>query len=239
MSAFGRSVIGNQISLIALAEKSPSIVRFFPSEYGTDIEYDDTSAGEVTHQQKIKVRAFIESDAVKTLAHTYLVTGPYADLYAGSMESEKAAGSFDAKTREAVLLGDGEGPISLTTMADVGRLLVAALKNPEYCDNKAIKVNSFTTTPAAILAELERQTETRWKVSYTPLDELRAREKEAYESGNPLAGLYTLRRIWTEGRTLYDARDNEAIGVTKTDTLEMVVQDTIRGQVSAFQNTKL
>ncbi|KAF4126254.1 Isoflavone reductase [Geosmithia morbida] len=234
VSAVGRNAIAKQIRLIRLAETSSNIIRFFPSEYGTDIAYDETSANELTHQQKLKVREFLESDPSRRLKYTYLVTGPFADLYVGYRPAEKQAGSFDVGNREATLLGDGNGKISLTTMADVGRLLVGALKHPDFSDNKALIVNSFTTTPNAILSEIERQTESKWSVGYTSLNKLREYETQAWEEKKPSASLYTLRRIWTEGRTLYESRDNEKIGVDKTDTLEMVVQEVVRTDVQAF-----
>lgn len=148
-------------------------------------------------------------------------------------------GSFDIQKREATVLGDGKGPVSMTTMADVGRMLVAVLKHPKVCDGQAIRVSSFTTTPDEIVAELERQTECTWKVEHTSLGELRRLEERAYDQGNSLASLYTLRRIWTGGGTLYDRMENEAIGITKTDSLEMVVQEVIRTPVAAFQSGKL
>lgn len=239
VSAVGRFAIDKQIDLIALAERTSNIIRFIPSEYGTDIAYNETSTTEKPHQKKLKVRTFLESDAIRRLQYTYVVTGPISDLYAGSMASEPQMGSFDVAKKEATLLGDGKGPVSLTTMADVGRLLVAVLKHPQYCDGKAVKVNSFTASPEEILAEFERQTEVKWKVNYTPLDELRRLEAQAWDSGNPLASIYTLRRIWTEGSTVYDRTDNEAIGITKMDSLEMVVQEAVKYPVAGFQSGKL
>lgn len=111
----GRNVIAEQINLIKLAEQSPSINRFFPSEYGTDIKYGPQSANEKPHQLKLKVRAYLESDAIKRLEYTYLVTGPYADLYIAKSFGDEA-GTFDVKAKRASLLGDGNGKISLTTM---------------------------------------------------------------------------------------------------------------------------
>lgn len=239
VSAVGRFGIDKQVDLITLAERSNSIVRFIPSEYGTDVAYNETSATEKTHQKKLKVRAHLESSLVQHVKYTYLVTGPFADLYVGCMEGEPQLGSFDTQKREATLLGDGNGSVSLTTMADVGRCLVGILKNPAVCDNRAIKVNSFTTTPNEILAEFERQTSCMWNVKYTPLAALRTVEGEAWENGNPLASLYTLRRIWTEGGTLYDKRDNESVGLSKMDTLEMVVQAAILSPTAAFQSGKM
>jgi hypothetical protein len=235
----GRFAIDKQVDLIALAERSPTIVRFIPSEYGTDVAYNASSASEKPHQKKLKVRAFMESDAIRRLTYTYLVTGPFADLYVGCMAGEPQIGSFDSTRREATLLGSGTDRIGLTTMADVGRLLVAVLKHPGFCDGTAVRVNSFITTPNEILAEFERQTGVKWAVRYTPLEELKRLESVAWTEENPLATVYTLRRIWTEGGTLYEKMDNEALGVTKMDTLEMVVQEALASPVAGFQSGKM
>ncbi|CAK7207311.1 hypothetical protein SEUCBS139899_010121 [Sporothrix eucalyptigena] len=239
VSAVGRFAIDKQTDLIALAEKSPSIIRFIPSEYGTDIAYDASSATEKPHQKKLKVRAFLESDAVQRLKYSYLVTGPFADLFAGYMGADPRIGSFDVARREAVLVGDGHVPLGLTTVADVGRALVAFLKHPEASDNRAVRVQSFVASPAELLAEYERQTEQKWTVTYTSMEELKQIEEEAWAAEHPVASIFTLKRIWAEGKTLYEMTDNAVIGLTKTDTLEMVVQANIREPQAAFQSGKL
>lgn len=107
----------------------------------------------------------------------------------------------------------------------MGKLVVSALLHPEVSRNRALKVNSFTTTPSEILAEFERQTGgDKWTVTYTPLDELHKLEEQAWSTSLPYATGYTLRRIWTEGGTLYEKRDNEAIGAPATETLQDAVK---------------
>jgi hypothetical protein len=110
-------MIAAQINLIRIAESCPNVVRFFPSEYGTDIEYGPQSAHEKPHQLKLQVRKFIR-DEVKRLEHTYLVTGPYADLYLENASKCPRAGTFDVANKKAVVLGDGNGRISLTSMSE-------------------------------------------------------------------------------------------------------------------------
>ena len=110
---------------------------------------------EKPHQQKIKVRAALKD--VKDLEYTYVVTGPYGDadkalFLSAAAPGNEATGNFDVARKRATILGDGEGKISLTTMRDVGRLVVAAIKHPEASRNRALKVNSFTTTPKEIVA---------------------------------------------------------------------------------------
>lgn len=181
-----------------------------------------------------------------------MVTGPYADVpffLGANADPAYPGGSFDVKNKRAVLLGDGKGKISLVTVGEyayssvifvlqvtngcsVGKFVVHALTHWDKARGRALKLNSFTTTPDEILAEFEKQTGEKWSVEYTPLDQLRELEKEAWEKGRPDATGLTLRRIWTEGGTLYERRDNEDIGAEDTVTLAGAVKDAIRAQLS-------
>ena len=232
VSCVGRAVIQTQVLLVKLADEHPDVKRFFPSEYGTDIEYGPSSANERPSQQKLKVRAAMKD--VKNLDYTYVVTGPYGDADRGLFLSaaplgKEAGGSFNVKQKRAVLLGSGEDKFSLTTMGDVGKLVVAALKHPEAARNRALLVNSFTTTPKEIVSEFENQTGGQaWDVSLTSLEQLKELEQQAWSDGDPRAGALTLRRIWTEGGTLYDHRDNGLIGMEDgLDSLKAAVKQAI------------
>ncbi|KAH6697309.1 hypothetical protein F5X68DRAFT_186249 [Plectosphaerella plurivora] len=225
VSAVGRNVLETQIELIRLAEESSSVKWFFPSEYGTDIEYGPESANEKPHQLKLKVRKYIREN-VSRLKHTYVVTGPYADMYFNLTASAAEAGGYSVADKKAVLVEDGEGKVGFTTMPDVGKAVVAALQHPEAAFNKALKVQSFVVTPNQILAEFEKQTSAKWETSYTPLETLREAEKKAWDEGKPNATIFTLRRIWSEGGTLYEKTDNESIGLrdSELETLEDAVK---------------
>lgn len=120
ISTLGRGAIDSQILLIRLAESAPSVHRFIPSEFGTDIEHNATSVSEIPSQGKLKVRAYLQSTT--SLHYTYLVTGPYADAeppaYLSALVEHPELGSFNTKTKTAVLLGNGNDRISLTTVAE-------------------------------------------------------------------------------------------------------------------------
>ncbi|KAF2129752.1 NAD(P)-binding protein [Dothidotthia symphoricarpi CBS 119687] len=227
ISALGRNAILAQIPLLRLASASPTIHSFFPSEYGTDIEYAPTSATEKPHQLKLEVRRFVREN-IQDLKVTYLVTGPYSDLYFGTSPDARV-GTFDVQGKRATLLGTGQEKVSFTTMRDVGRLVVAALKTPTTDAERILKVNSFTTSPAHVLSEFERQTSSQWDVTYTPLEELKKLEEDAWKEDAGLKTVFTLRRIWTEGGTLYQSRDNESIGLREGDmeTLESQIAKVI------------
>lgn len=103
---------------------------------------------------------------------------------------------------------------------------MASLRHPDASFDKALKVQSFVATPKEILAEFEKQTGSKWESSYMPLQEVRAAEEKAWADGVPYATIFTLRRIWAEGGTLYEKTDNESIGVGPNDveTLDVAVR---------------
>lgn len=233
VSCLGRHAIEQQIPIITWAEEM-GVNRFFPSEYGTDIEYFPHSQHEPPHQMKLKVRAHMKR--MRKIEHTYLVTGPYSDLYFGALKESPSAGSFDVRERSAHLLGDGDMPVSFTAMNDVGKFVVAALINYMTSRNQTLIVHSFTATPNEILEEYEAQTGQSWKKSYTDIKKIKTMEKEAYQIYSPLATVLTLRRIWTEGGTLHKFYDDSLLGFVETETLESQVQLNIAkqtGQVPA------
>ena len=56
-------------------------------------------------------------------------------------------------------------------------------------------------------------------------------------SGMFMATIFTLRRIWGEGGTLYKQRDNERIGANDMETLEDAVREAVK--VQRFEDADL
>ncbi|OTB10177.1 hypothetical protein K445DRAFT_323209 [Daldinia sp. EC12] len=231
VSCLGRNALASQIELLKLAEESSSVQWFFPSEYGTDIEYDASSKDEKPHQNKLKVREYIREN-LKKVKCTYVVTGPYIEMYLTLAPAAKEAGGYDVKSKKAVVIGSGDGKVGFTSMPDVGKLVVAALRHPEVSMGKVLKVQSFVTTPNEIVAEFEKQTGSKWTVEHTPNQKIREVENEKWNANDPIATLYTLKRIWAEGGTLYEKTDNEILGLTPEDMepLSAAVERAISGK---------
>ena len=117
VSALGRDGLLEQLELLRLAEESDSVRWFFPSEYGTDVEYDASSANEKPHKNKLKVRAYIR-DNLNKVKTTSVVTGPYLDMFFRLKEDAKAAGGFDLASKKAVVIESGNGNVGFTTMPE-------------------------------------------------------------------------------------------------------------------------
>ena len=117
VSALGRDSLLEQINLLRLAEANGSVRWFFPSEYGTDVEYDESSAHEKPHQNKLKVRAYAH-DNLKRVKTTSVVTGPYIDMFFRLKPDAEAAGGFDPSSKKAVVIESGNGPVGFTSMPE-------------------------------------------------------------------------------------------------------------------------
>lgn len=120
----------------------------------------------------------------------------------------------------------------------MGKLVVAALRNPDEAMGQVLKVQSFVTTPLAILQEFEHQTGEKWTVHHTSMQELRELEKHLWDDKQSKATAATLRRIWAEGRTLYEETDNKKLGLSPVDmeSLRSIVSKAIR-QAGLYDQT--
>ncbi|KAK0653091.1 hypothetical protein B0T16DRAFT_321068 [Cercophora newfieldiana] len=234
ISAVGRGALQVQIELLRLAEASDSVQWFLPSEYGTDIEHNAKSPNEKPHQLKLKVRKFVREE-IRRLKVTYVVTGPYFDMWVNAHPGVERAGGFIPDKKEAYVIEDGEGKVGFCTMWDVGKFVAATLQHPQESFGKALKVQSFVVTPNQVLAEYEKQTGSKFSVTKTPLDEVRRLEAKAWEEGSPVATTFTLRRIWAEGGTLYEKNDNDVVGV-KPEDLETVEDGVRKALAGGYKN---
>lgn len=117
ISALGRGALTIQTKLVQLAAQAETVKWFFPSEYGTDIEYNAKSPNEKPHQHKLALRKFIRENIRPEQLHiTYLVTGPYFDMWVHA--ASPLLGGFDPSTKTASILSDGGGKVGFCTMPE-------------------------------------------------------------------------------------------------------------------------
>ncbi|KAL7004138.1 hypothetical protein EMMF5_006315 [Cystobasidiomycetes sp. EMM_F5] len=208
VSALGRNALQLQSRLVDLIAALPPLSsgrprRLYPSEYGTDIRYDPkTSPHERPHQLKLKTRAHIEEVArAGKIEFTYIVTGPFLDTFFKARAGGLAG--YDASKNTFGIVGAidvaHQHIISGTTYADTGRFLVSSLLTPEASRNATLRVASINAKPAEQLTAFEEILGKKLDVSYTPLEEFRQLEQQAWAKSQPDATVYTLTRIWYEG----------------------------------------
>jgi hypothetical protein len=117
ISAVGRGGLQHQIGLLRLAEASDSVKWFLPSEFGTDIEHNEKSPNERPHQLKLEVRRYIREN-LKRVKVTYVVTGPYFDMWVNTVPGFEIAGGFNPDLKKAYVIEDGNGNIGFCTMSE-------------------------------------------------------------------------------------------------------------------------
>ena len=85
------------------------------------------------------------------ISYTFIITGPFADwgLNNGFL-------GFDLKNHQVTLYDDGQKEVTFTPIRDVGRFIVATLKNPSEAINKSLFLGSFTTTQSKFLEAIEK-----------------------------------------------------------------------------------
>ncbi|UKZ82974.1 hypothetical protein TrVFT333_010775 [Trichoderma virens FT-333] len=225
ISCLGRGALEAQKELIRLAEASPTVRWVIPSEFGTDPEHNELSAQEKPHQMKLAIRKFIRENT-KQLNVTYLIVGPYFDMWIDQYKWKDGFGGIDVAEREAILTGDGDTKIGFTTLKDAGTAVVAALRHPEASLNAILRVASFVKTPNEVLSEYEKQLGVKFSVKNISLADQEAAERKMWEEENPWATVAALRRIWATGGAMYERFSNEDIGLGdgEMESLEKAVR---------------
>jgi len=134
ISAVGRTGLQHQIKLLQLAEESGSVKWFLPSEFGTDIEHNEKSPYEKPHQVKLAVRKYIREN-LKRVRVTYVVTGPYFDMWVNAHAGLEGAGGFVAEKKKAYVIGNGEERVGFCTMKEYVSFLYTQVVSMTLTDN--------------------------------------------------------------------------------------------------------
>lgn len=115
ISCLGRATLKYQPKIIDAAEASQSVQWFLPSEFGTDVEHNEKSPNEPTHVGKLALRKHIR-EKIHRLKVTYVVTGPYFDMWLYPTPGCEQVGGFVPAEKKAYIINKGEGQVGFCTM---------------------------------------------------------------------------------------------------------------------------
>lgn len=121
-----------------------------------------------------------------------------------------------------MILDGGNRAFSTANLSQVGNAVVAVLLKPEETANEYLYVDSFTATQSEILAELEKATGEKWKVTETTSEDEKTQGQEWFAKGD-FSGLLSLLKviIFGEGYGSDFTKDavlaNEKLGLPKQD----------------------
>ncbi|KAK6511092.1 hypothetical protein TWF481_000014 [Arthrobotrys musiformis] len=158
VSVVAGAALGEQKKLIDAAVAS-GVKLFIPSEFGSNTDNKEAQELVPIFSRKVEIREYLESQAIKGLRWTGIVTGPVFDrsLKLGVL-------GFDIPARKATIYDSGDRPFTASTVAQVSSAVVGVLRNPNRTKNKYVYVGSFTTTQNEILTTLEAVTGGGWTV---------------------------------------------------------------------------
>lgn len=91
---------------------------------------------------------------------------------------------FDLTTRTGRIWDDGNVRYSITTLRQIARGLISALKHPEETKNRDVYIASFTTTNNEVLAALEKATGEKWKVENVDSEKTIAEGQQMRKDGD-------------------------------------------------------
>ncbi|KAF6984834.1 hypothetical protein CFC21_002784 [Triticum aestivum] len=132
ISTLGSMQIADQTKLIAAIKEAGNVKRFFPSEFGLDV--DRTGAVEPAKSifaLKAGIRRAVEAEGIP---YTYVV----ANYFAGySLPTIGQVLSPAPPTDSVVILGDGETKVVFVDEADIGTYTVLAADDPR-AENKVL-----------------------------------------------------------------------------------------------------
>ncbi|KAI5019384.1 hypothetical protein ZWY2020_044272 [Hordeum vulgare] len=175
ISTLGAMQIAEQTKLIAAIKEAGNVKRFFPSEFGLDV--DRTGAVEPAKSIfaiKAGIRRAIEGEDIP---YTYVV----ANYFAGySLPTIGQVLSPAPPTDNVVILGDGETKVVFVDEADIGAYTVLAADDPR-AENKVlyIKPPANTLSHNELVALWEKKTGKTFQRVYVPEDAVLKQIQEA------------------------------------------------------------
>ncbi|GJN06086.1 hypothetical protein PR202_ga23774 [Eleusine coracana subsp. coracana] len=179
VSTLGALQLADQTRLIAAIKETGNVKRFFPSEFGLDV--DRTGAVEPAKSifaRKAAIRRAVEASGVP---YTYVVAGYFAGF---ALPSIGQALSRAPPTDKAVVLGDGDAKAVFVEEGDIATYTVLAADDPRAANKTIyIKPPANTLTHNELLALWEKKTGKAFERVYLPED---AVLKQIQESPIPL-----------------------------------------------------
>ncbi|KAK9990371.1 hypothetical protein SO802_025356 [Lithocarpus litseifolius] len=147
ISAVGSQQIADQVNIIAAIKEAGDIKRFFPSEFGVDVDRAK-AVDPIKHLLMVKasIRRSIEAEGIP---YTYLVCNGFAGYFLPNFGIAYTGGTFTAPPpRDKVeIIGDGNTKVIYSKEEDIATYTIKAVDDPRTL-NKVLHIRP----PANILS---------------------------------------------------------------------------------------
>ncbi|KAE8379007.1 hypothetical protein BDV26DRAFT_260416 [Aspergillus bertholletiae] len=224
ISTITTAAIESQSTLIDAA-LAAGVKRFIPSEFSADVG-NPKAATLPVYESKIAVHQILQAKAAENPAFTYTLIrhGPFLDwaLAAGFF--------FDFRSDTPAFYDGGDRPFSTTTLATIGKAVVAVLKHFDETKNRPVYLHDLVTTQRQIYAIVQKLApERKWSPVDVSTAELEVKGRQGWTGVPDLQSVVGLlcRAVFAEGYGgEFKDVDNELLGLGfKTEAeLEAVVK---------------
>lgn len=231
VSAVGIAAIANQRAMIdgALAA---GVKWFIPSEYGVAhyssrwLPFKSPLAEKVTIQDYLKQKH--ESDG---LAYTFIYTGLALDYL------DPRAIGLKLTCRSATLVGRGGSSISLTSIADVVRLVVDIVQRPDEMQNRTIRFAGCTSKMRDLI-KIVTDNDKGQNVKVVSIDDARDMFCALAKGGDTRVFQIYSRLLIEEGLAQINRNSEPLDNSSFSDIAPEPVRDTLKRMISEAEGSK-
>lgn len=183
----GQDAVVSTIATISTADQitaidamiAAGVKRFIPSEYGVDTSDPRTTELLPPAKGKVDTIKYLKTKEDK-LSWTGVIVGGFFDwaLSLGIM-------GFALRDKTVTVFDGGDHPYEATNIEQIARAVGATLSAEHYekTSNTYIFVNSFTLTQNQVIAELEKQMNTKLKLEHASRAEVAAEARKELATG--------------------------------------------------------
>ncbi|XP_042482150.1 eugenol synthase 2-like [Macadamia integrifolia] len=125
IATVGKQLVQEQVKIIAAIKEAGNVKRFFPSEFGNDI--DRVHAVEPalsTYKIKASIRRAVEAEGIP---HTIVVCNHFSDYF---LHNFGQVGATAPPREKVVIMGDGNPKVIFNKEEDIGTYTIKAVDDP-------------------------------------------------------------------------------------------------------------
>ncbi|OWM88321.1 phenylcoumaran benzylic ether reductase Pyrc5-like [Punica granatum] len=125
ISAVGTRLVAEQDKLVAAIKEAGNVKRFFPSEFGNDVDrVHAVEPAKVTFATKAKIRRLVEAEGIP---YTYVSSNFFAGYFLPTLAQP---GATSPPRDKAIILGDGNPKAIFNKEDDIATYTIRAVDDP-------------------------------------------------------------------------------------------------------------
>ncbi|XP_027355381.1 isoflavone reductase homolog PCBER [Abrus precatorius] len=168
ISNVGLMEIRHQYKIISAIKEAGNVKRFFPSEFGNDVERTHAvDQAKVLFDTKAQIRRTIEAEGIP---YTFVVSNFFIRHF---LPTWSQIGAKDSSINKVIILGDGNTKVVFNTEEDIATYTIRAVDDPKTL-NKIMYVRNPANTMSYndLISLWEKKTGKTLKRIYVPEDQI-------------------------------------------------------------------